>query len=288
MQSYFDDINGGEAVLGDLGMIINDPYATHTLLRNIFSLLSQAILHEELPMNMPNLCYISQLLSLGLSAGEMIEHQKFTVPNGDKEVVRLFYPMLLAKMVDDMLREEDEEPELNPALLKLFENNLLARKVTLFYVLKRVEEKDVEVVKQFLEHVSDHMVTEEPAFIQSLVTLLINNKNVGIKTVVENFLWSKLEVSVVVHKQLIRYLMETHTKLTTRELQAALEKTTSTKYHEKLQGAYELFLHRVSPRINQNNAGFLYEYLGLVSSEEEGKSDSDEAPPASYSSPYSP
>jgi len=43
MQTYFDAIPGGDAVLGDLAMIINDPHSANTLVRNIFNLLVEIV-----------------------------------------------------------------------------------------------------------------------------------------------------------------------------------------------------------------------------------------------------
>ncbi len=43
IQTYFDAVSDGDPVLGDLAMIINDPHATHTLLHNIFHLLTEIV-----------------------------------------------------------------------------------------------------------------------------------------------------------------------------------------------------------------------------------------------------
>jgi hypothetical protein len=115
MQTYFDAIPAGDPVLGDLAMIINDPNCTNTLLTNIFNLLNEIVdqgtwervscvscvvlvcvcvscacrvrvvfklceTTEKLPSENANLKYIAQLLSLGLLARDIIEHQNFEVP----------------------------------------------------------------------------------------------------------------------------------------------------------------------------------------------------------------
>ena len=91
-------------------------------------------------------------------------------------------------------------------------------------------------------------------------------------THLEYFLSSPpLLFKVITHKQFIRYLMATHARLSIRELAHYLQKSTSnTVDRDKVRPVYELLVERLGQRVNEHNAIFLYEYLGLVNREDRG------------------
>jgi negative elongation factor B len=49
LQSYFDAIPSGDSVLGDIAMILADPYAMNTIIYNIHTSLMEVIEREVIP-----------------------------------------------------------------------------------------------------------------------------------------------------------------------------------------------------------------------------------------------
>uniref|UniRef100_A0A8C7N6T4 Negative elongation factor complex member B n=1 Tax=Oncorhynchus kisutch TaxID=8019 RepID=A0A8C7N6T4_ONCKI len=81
LQGFLDGVKKGqEQVLGDLSMILCDPFACNTLVlstvRNLQELLSQ----DALPRDSPDLMLLLRMLSLGQGAWDMIDSQVFKEP----------------------------------------------------------------------------------------------------------------------------------------------------------------------------------------------------------------
>ena len=65
----------------------------------------QTVMNNEIfPRENPILVLLLRMLSLGLSAWEMIHSQNFKEPKLDSQVVTKFLPSLLSLMVDDQVR----------------------------------------------------------------------------------------------------------------------------------------------------------------------------------------
>uniref|UniRef100_A0A673M317 Negative elongation factor B-like n=1 Tax=Sinocyclocheilus rhinocerous TaxID=307959 RepID=A0A673M317_9TELE len=102
LQGFLDGVKKGqEQVLGDLSMILCDPFACNTLVlstvRNLQELLSQ----DALPRDSPDLLLLLRMLSLGQGAWDMIDSQVFKEPRMDLEVVTRFLPAMMSIVVDD-------------------------------------------------------------------------------------------------------------------------------------------------------------------------------------------
>uniref|UniRef100_A0A8C2KGX1 Negative elongation factor complex member B n=1 Tax=Cyprinus carpio TaxID=7962 RepID=A0A8C2KGX1_CYPCA len=109
LQGFLDGVKKGqEQVLGDLSMILCDPFACNTLVlstvRNLQELLSQ----DALPRDSPDLLLLLRMLSLGQGAWDMIDSQVFKEPrmaglvhHQDLEVVTRFLPAVMSIVVDD-------------------------------------------------------------------------------------------------------------------------------------------------------------------------------------------
>lgn len=115
-------------MLGDLAMIIADPFAcmiidtndrtiassralttrscgtAHTLIRNIFVYLEAVVEREAIPKDDERLKYITHLLALGLQARSMIRDQNFRLPRPEKEVMQTFFPLLASRIRTSSIR----------------------------------------------------------------------------------------------------------------------------------------------------------------------------------------
>ncbi|CAK9803478.1 Negative elongation factor B [Anthophora plagiata] len=106
LQGFLDSIKRGqEQVLGDLSMILCDPYAVNFLASSAIKIALHLINGEALPRENAVLVLLLRMLALGLSAWQMIDSQDFKEPKLDSQVVTKFLPALMSLMVDDQIRQ---------------------------------------------------------------------------------------------------------------------------------------------------------------------------------------
>ncbi|XP_039248129.2 negative elongation factor B-like [Styela clava] len=97
LQGFLDSVRRGhEQVLGDLSMILFDPFAVNTMLWSIMKVLQDLTTHETLPRDSAELVLLIRMLALGQSAWEIINKQVFKEPRIDLDVVTRFMPALLS------------------------------------------------------------------------------------------------------------------------------------------------------------------------------------------------
>ncbi|KAL7640276.1 UNVERIFIED_CONTAM: hypothetical protein RMT77_009690 [Armadillidium vulgare] len=105
LQIFLDGIRRGqEQVLGDLSMILCDPYAINFLANSVIRLLQHLMNNEAMPRDNSVLVLILRMLALGLHSWDMIESQVFREPKLDPQIVTKFLPALMSLMVDDDVR----------------------------------------------------------------------------------------------------------------------------------------------------------------------------------------
>ena len=76
IQAFLDGIKSGtEQVLGDLSMMLCDPYAVHFLATSSLKILNNLVAAEGLPREHHILLLLLRMLALGLSAWQMIDSQ---------------------------------------------------------------------------------------------------------------------------------------------------------------------------------------------------------------------
>uniref|UniRef100_G1RD81 Negative elongation factor complex member B n=1 Tax=Nomascus leucogenys TaxID=61853 RepID=G1RD81_NOMLE len=81
LQGFLDGVKKGqEQVLGDLSMILCDPFAINTLALSTVRHLQELVGQETLPRDSPDLLLLLRLLALGQGAWDMIDSQVFKEP----------------------------------------------------------------------------------------------------------------------------------------------------------------------------------------------------------------
>eukprot|EP00164_Ancoracysta_twista_P011516 GFYU01017761.1.p1 GENE.GFYU01017761.1~~GFYU01017761.1.p1 ORF type:complete len:790 (+),score=160.78 GFYU01017761.1:340-2370(+) len=228
MQSYFDKL-GSPEVYGDLSMIINDHYACNTMVRNILCSLQGVVKVQGEPKKNDELKYITQLLTLGLCGHGMLESETWTLPKLDKSVVPQFYYVIAALLVDDMIREPNDAAEpLHGEFVALVNKTELAKKVTLYYVLTKVQQMDVHALEQLLPALLNvESIENEDAFFQSLTSVIIGLPKLSEdfrRVVFEEFLLIAMTVSEFIFQQVARLYLHCYSKIPRRELLASLKK----------------------------------------------------------------
>ncbi|XP_065353208.1 negative elongation factor B [Cloeon dipterum] len=194
LQGFLDSIKKGqEQVLGDLSMILCDPYAVNFLATSAMKILVHLINVDGMPRENTVLILLLRMLALGLSAWQMISTQEFKEPKLDSQVVTKFLPALMSLMVDDLVRSLNSKlpPDERESAITIIEHSgpppdacqayvqesSVASILAMYYTLHCARTKDrvgLMRVLGTLANCENDRAFEDP-FLHSLISLLINN-----------------------------------------------------------------------------------------------------------------
>uniref|UniRef100_A0A4W6G3A7 Negative elongation factor complex member B n=1 Tax=Lates calcarifer TaxID=8187 RepID=A0A4W6G3A7_LATCA len=172
LQGFLDGVKKGqEQVLGDLSMILCDPFACNTLVLSIMRNLQELLSQESLPRDSPDLMLLLRMLSLGQGAWDMIDSQVFkelmlclclAVHPQDLEVVTRFLPAMMSVVVDDhtftveqKLPSEEKSSLSYPTTLpdafnRYLQENRVACEMGLYYVLHIAKLRNKNALQRLL------------------------------------------------------------------------------------------------------------------------------------------
>jgi len=106
LQGFLDNISKkSEKVIGDLSMILCDPFAMNTILCSIIKTIHDVTVKESLPRDNGDFHLLIRMLALGHSAWEIIDKQIFKEPIIDKEITQTFIPSLITHYLIDKINQ---------------------------------------------------------------------------------------------------------------------------------------------------------------------------------------
>ncbi|EDO30397.1 predicted protein [Nematostella vectensis] len=152
--------NGEERVLGDIAMILCDPFAINTIAKSIIKLLHRLANTDTLPRTSEDITFLLRLLNLGVSAWDMIEKQAFKEIPVNDELASKFLPFIMSLMVDSSLNtlngkvpEDDIEEglvsdgrHLAHHFMHMMVSNKVAFKLAWCFMLHLLHQKDKAAV----------------------------------------------------------------------------------------------------------------------------------------------
>ncbi|XP_013392917.1 negative elongation factor B [Lingula anatina] len=185
LQGFLDGIRRGqEQVLGDLSMILCDPFATNTVSLSILKHLISASNTESLPRNNEDILLLLRMLVLGIGSWEMIDSQVFKEPKLDVNIVTRFLPGIVSMLVDDNIRsicakipDEKLEETRNPPeqYIRFIRNSEVASIIALHHALHAMKQKDKVTLMRVLPELSscENERAYDDTMMHSLVSYLI-------------------------------------------------------------------------------------------------------------------
>ncbi|XP_053328309.1 negative elongation factor B [Spea bombifrons] len=248
LQGFLDGVKKGqEQVLGDLSMILCDPFAINTLALSTIRNLQELISQESLPRDSPELLLLLRMLSLGHGAWDMIDSQVFREPKLDPELITKFLPLLMSLVVDDYtfsvehkLPTEDKAPVTYPNTLpepftKFIQENRIACEVGLYYILHITKQRNknslLRVLPALKETYGDTSLTD--IFLHLFTSnLTLLSEEFGSEEfctgVFDGFFLTAIAKKENVHRHVLRLLLHLHHKVAPAKLESlhkALEPT---------------------------------------------------------------
>uniref|UniRef100_A0A8D0HGZ8 Negative elongation factor complex member B n=1 Tax=Sphenodon punctatus TaxID=8508 RepID=A0A8D0HGZ8_SPHPU len=248
LQGFLDGVKKGqEQVLGDLSMILCDPFAINTLALSTIRHLQELVGQDTLPRESPDLLLLLRMLSLGQGAWDMIDSQVFKEPKMEADLITRFLPMLMTFVVDDYTFNVDQKlpseekgqfayPSAIPeAFAKFLQENRIACEIGLYYILHITKQRNKNAFLRLLPGLVETF--SDLAFSDIFLHLLTGNLTLlADEFAQEEFCTSLFDVFFLaacsrkenVHRHVLRLLLHLHHKVAPvklESLQKALEPT---------------------------------------------------------------
>ncbi|XP_037706806.1 negative elongation factor B [Choloepus didactylus] len=248
LQGFLDGVKKGqEQVLGDLSMILCDPFAINTLALSTIRHLQGLVGQETLPRDSPDLLLLLRMLGLGQSAWDMIDSQVFREPRVEVELVTRFLPTLMSFVVDDHTFSVDQKLPAEEKALVTYPNTLpesftkflqeqrMACEVGLYYVLHITKQRNRNALLRLLPGLVEtcgdlafsdiflHLLTGSLALLADEFAL-----EDFCTSLFDGFLLTASPRKESVHRHVLRLLLHLHHRVAPSKLEAlqkALEPT---------------------------------------------------------------
>ncbi|XP_063422559.1 negative elongation factor B-like [Mytilus trossulus] len=262
LQGFLDGIKKGqEFVLGDLSMILCDPYALNTIALSMMKTLHHCVNNDILPRDNMDVVLLTRMMALGLGAWDMIDSQLFREPKLDVNIIIKFLPMITSMMVEDQMRSLTGRPvEEYVHNLKLpadnfilyIKDNSIASMIAMYYTLQVSRNRDKVAVLQILPSLvhSENDRAYEDTFLHCLIAYLLSmgddfSYDDFCVCVLDDFLLPSISKENVL-RHLLRLVWYIHHKLPGARLEALLEGIAPNNEHsEAVHTMYALLVDKV-------------------------------------------
>eukprot|EP01137_Pigoraptor_chileana_P007890 Opistho-2@3627 len=104
MEQILREYTEDNPIVGDLAMIICDPFVTNSLTMALFDALQVCVKKERMPAEDNRIMHMILLLSIGETAQAMLRDKQYALPSVSDNFVHHFLPALASMLVDDQLR----------------------------------------------------------------------------------------------------------------------------------------------------------------------------------------
>ncbi|XP_033029572.1 negative elongation factor B-like [Lacerta agilis] len=243
LQGFLDGAKKGqEQVLGDLSMILCDPFAIHTLALSTIRHLQELIGQDMLPRESPDLLLLLRMLTLGQGAWDIIDSQIFKEPRMEVDLITKFLPLLMTFVVDDYtftvdqkLPLEDKGPAPYPTTIpdifpKFLQEHWIACQIGLYYVLHITKQRNKNALLRLLPTLGETF--SDLAFSDIFLHLFTSNLTLlSDEFTQEEFCTSLFDDFFLptclrkenVHRHMLRLLLHLHHKVTPAKLESLLK-----------------------------------------------------------------
>ncbi|XP_014826483.1 PREDICTED: negative elongation factor B [Poecilia mexicana] len=243
LQGFLDGVKKGqEQVLGDLSMILCDPFACNTLVLSIIRNVQELLSQDALPRDSPDLLLLLRMLSLGQGAWDMIDSQVFKEPRLDLEVVTRFLPAMMSVVVDDhtfiveqKLPSEEKSSLTYPtslpdAFIRYLQDNRVACEMGLYYVLHIAKLRNRNALQRLLPALVE--TYNDMAFSDIFLHLLTAHLTLlsdefgseeFCSVVFDSFLLTSFSSKENVHRHILRMLLHLHHKVLPSYLETLMQ-----------------------------------------------------------------
>eukprot|EP00794_Sanderia_malayensis_P015919 gene15919-17520_t len=252
LQAFLDGMKKAEEeIIGDVAMIAYDPFAINTFALSILSLLNKMIKTDTLPRATPDLLLIIRVITLSLSAWDMISQQTFREPPCNNDVVTRFLPSLAMLMLEETMHASTERHlklTLTDAFWQCVKESPLAATVTWYYIVHLMQHARRAILMFLLPSVARLSKDNPPNdyILHLIVNALARHPDEFhapdfCQLIFEQFLFTWLPMESLLH-HCLRLLWFVHPKIDSTRLVQILTVTQPTSEHQEV-------LHELHSRI---------------------------------------
>ncbi|XP_059149103.1 negative elongation factor B-like [Physella acuta] len=263
LQGFLDSVKKGqEFVLGDLSMVLSDPYALNIILQSLMKMLQTCVNTDTLPRDNPDLQLLCRMTALGLNAWEMIDSGNFKEPKIEPTFFTKYLAYIVSLMAEDQIRffsskipgEKPLMPPIPPDMYASWiSQSPLASMVAMYYCLQCARLKDRPAVVQMLPTLihCDNDRAFSDTFLHCLSSYLIHMKDEFqhedfCSAVLDEFFMPASSREHVL-RHLLRLLMYVHHKMSRPRLEAIIEDLASDKdMSESVRSTLEILQEKIS------------------------------------------
>uniref|UniRef100_A0A8C9WI95 Negative elongation factor complex member B n=1 Tax=Scleropages formosus TaxID=113540 RepID=A0A8C9WI95_SCLFO len=236
LQGFLDGVKKGqEQVLGDLSMILCDPFASNTLVLSTVRNLQELVGQDALPRDSPDLLLLLRMLSLGQGAWDMIDSQVFKEPRLDLEVVTRFLPAMMSVVVDDYtynveqkLPSEEKSSLSYPSTLpdaftKYLQENRVACEMGLYFVLHITKQRNKNALQRLLPALGEGLPCVSHSVLNPNLSLCTAGFHMQPKSMQHCSRFDSLPSKENVHRHTLRLLLHLHQKVLPSRLETLVK-----------------------------------------------------------------
>ncbi|KAJ1777223.1 hypothetical protein LPJ77_002995 [Coemansia sp. RSA 2523] len=150
LQSYFDRFNNENMPYGEISLILSSPYSRHVLAQYVLSILEAIAPESAVSQRYKELKFPRVLLTMGLSAQELIQQDHPKIPKDSRLKTREFFQSLLVHI-------EDTAAQPVPEATSILTINGIARQVLYTFVLKLAANQNMDALNTWLSVIGDFL-----------------------------------------------------------------------------------------------------------------------------------
>lgn len=243
LQIFIDGIKKGQAeVMGDIAMVLCDPYATYTIATSILHQLAKMNSSEILPRMSTELVFLVRLMSLSCTAWDIIKAQSFTEIPVNTNVITKFLPMLMSLMLENTLGvgANGGDKALHKAIIDFSENDAVALTILSYYINHLIQSNKRIILDVFLPKFA--LALQAQPIDSPPLNLMVHSMLRHIdkfpeasycELVLDKFLFNWLKHEEVLHHTL-RVLWSIHEKVDGQKMVQLLTATKPTAQHSEV------------------------------------------------------
>lgn len=241
LQVFMDGIKKGqEEVMGDIAMILCDPYATYTIATSIIQQLTKMNSMEILPRSSHELMFLIRLLSLSVTAWNIIKTQSFTESPVNIDVITKFLPMLMSLMLDTTVGVINGDTLVPDSVIEFSKQDPVAQTILCFYINYLIQGNKRTILDIILPNFANALKTQPVN--SALLNLMVHSMLKHVEKFSEpsycallcdKFLFTWLQYEEVLH-HVLRVLWNIYEKVDSQQMVQLLTATQPSSQHSEV------------------------------------------------------
>ena len=242
LQLFMDGLKKGqEEVMGDIAMILCDPYATYTIATSIIQQLSKLNNMDLLPRSSSELMFLIRLLSLSVTAWNIIKTQSFTESPVNIDVVTKFLPMLMSLMLDNTFGLINGDTLLIPdSMMEFTKQDPVAQTILCYYINYLLQTNKRSILESLLPNFATALKSQpiNSALLNLMVHSILRHVDkfsepTHCVLLCDHFLFIWLQYEEVLH-HVLRMLWNVYEKVDSQQMVHLLTATQPSPQHSEV------------------------------------------------------